>query len=67
MTPRRAASARDRVLARNEKGRPEGGLSSLPDGSDQGISTLSMTWITPFDCFTLAMVMRAVLPLLSAT
>jgi anti-sigma-K factor RskA len=35
--------------------------------SDQGIWTLSITWITPFDCITLATVMRATPPLLSAT
>ena len=32
-----------------------------------GISTVSTTWMTPFDCMTLGMVMRALSPLASTT
>ncbi len=41
-------------------------FAAAPCGN-QGCSTPLITWMTPFDCITLAMVTVAVLPLASVT
>ncbi len=55
------------IKPRKNKGRRVSDHPTAPPANDGGTyiagsSTVSMTWITPFDCFTSAMVTLAMLP-----
>lgn len=58
---------RDRAPTKKPRPQGRGFAGRTNPSSHQGWSTPLMTWITPFDCITLAVVTVAVLPLASVT